>query len=137
MGAAFRATARSIVQMNIPALIDDTVMQHLALYGCCKNLDPYALHMLKTSEHPILRFRRDWMRREALKQHLEAERNQKKLNDGFKRVPLNRGSSMRQSAVIDQHLNAEMLHYSGAQWQDKGFMRDVKAEAPAIFPKRE
>ncbi len=126
-----------VAEMNIPALIDQTVMHHLALYGCCKNLDSYALHMLKTSEHPILRFRRDWMRREALKQHLEAERNQKKLNDRFKQIPRNKGASMQQSAVVDTHLSAEMLHYGNTKWQDKQFVRDVKAEAPAIFPKRE
>src|SRR5678815_4920785 len=111
MGAAFRERPARL-HVNIPLLIDQEVMRHLALFGCCKNLDSYALHMLKTSEHPVLRFRRDWMRREALKQHLEAEARQKKANDQFKRVPLNRKASMRQTAVIDPHLNAEMLHYN-------------------------
>ena len=35
--------------MNVAAIIDNEVMTHLGLYGCVKNLDPYALHLLKTS----------------------------------------------------------------------------------------
>lgn len=123
--------------MDIPTLIDGEVMQHLAMFGCVKGLDSFALHMLKTSEHPVLRFRRDWMRREALRQHLEAERRQKKLNDKFKHEPFRRGSNMRKTAVVDEHLSAEMLHYNKTEWSDKKFVSNVRAEAPAIFPKRE
>lgn len=123
--------------MNIARLIDGVVMQHLAQFGCIKNADPYVQHMLKTSEHPLLRFRRDWMRREALRQHLEAERRQVKICDQFKRETFKRGANMRKTAVVDEHLSAEMLHYNKTDWQDKKFVGNVKAEAPAIFPKRE
>jgi hypothetical protein len=73
----------------------------------------------------------------ALRQHLEAERRQKKLNDQFKKEPFKRGSNMRKTAVIDEHLSAEMLHYNQTEWSDKKFLGNVRAEAPAIFPKRE
>jgi hypothetical protein len=39
--------------------------------------------------------------------------------------------------VIDEHLSAEMLHYNQTEWSDKKFLGNVRAEAPAIFPKRE
>lgn len=123
--------------MNIAALIDDEVMRHLSMFGCIKNADPLVQHILKTSEEPILRFRRDWMRREALKQHLDAERRQKMLNDKVKNEPFKRKANMRKTAEIDIHLAAEMLHYNHTDWQDKKFVGNVRAEAPAIFPKRD
>ncbi len=126
-----------VAEMNIASLVHQEVMLHLAQFGCVKHADPMVQHMLKNSQDPLLRFTRDWMRREALRQHLEAERNQKKLNDRFKQIPRNKGASIQQAAVVDTHLSAEMLHYGNTKWQDKGFVRDVKAEAPAIFPKRE
>lgn len=123
--------------MTVAELVDDSVMEHIALYGCVKNLDPYALHLLKTSQHPILRFRRDWMRRTALRQHLDAEKRQKKMNAEFKAIPRNKGAAIQQSAVVDTVLADEMRHYGKTTWNDKSFLRSVRAEAPAIFPKRE
>lgn len=124
--------------MSLTELVDQEVMTHLSLYGCCKNMDPFALHMLKTSQHPILRFRRDWMRRTALKQHLDAEKRQEKINGTFKGVPLSTGcKTMRQEAIIDNVLADEMRHYNGAPITEKAHLRAIRAEAPAIFPKRE
>ncbi len=124
--------------MNIAALVDDEVMRHLSLYGCLKNADPLVQHMLKHSEEPILRFRRDWMRRTALRQHLNAEYRQKKINDQFKHEPFRKGATMRKSAVVDPTLAATSTHYNKeASWNDRKFLGDVKREAPAIFPNRE
>lgn len=124
--------------MNIAALIDAEVVRHLSMFGCVKNMDAFAIHMLKHSEEPILRFRRDWMRRTALQQHLDAEERQKKINDQFKREPYRKGASMRKAAVVDPHLVAESTHYNKeASWNDRKFLGDVRREAPDIFPKRE
>ena len=132
----FRALARRIVRMNIAALVDDEVMRHIALFGCVKNADPLVQHMLKTSEEPILRFRREWMRAVALRQHLEAERRQGKINEQRKAIPDAKLPNMRRSAVVDSHLSSEILHYNqSATWNDKKFLGDVKREAPAIFSK--
>ena len=54
--------------MTIAEIVDEQVMKHLGLFGCVKNMEPFALHMLKTSEHPLLQFRRTWMRQVALRQ---------------------------------------------------------------------
>ena len=122
--------------MSVEELVDLEAMSHIANFGCIKNMDAYAQFMLKTSEHPLMRFRRDWMRRTALQQHLEAERRQKKMNSAFKAIPKSYGSkNIRQEAVIDNHLAAEMRHYANADLPE--LKRAMKAEAPAIFPKRD
>jgi hypothetical protein len=123
--------------MTIEGLIDLQVMENLSLYGNISRMDSYAVHLLKTSEHPLLRFRRGWMRRTALKQHLDAERRQKKINEQFKSEPYDKKASIRKAAVIDPHLASEMRHYNNASWNDKAFIGDVRREAPAIFPKRD
>lgn len=110
-------------------------MTHLALHGCVRNMDPYAQHVLKTSDHPLMVFRRTWMRQTALRQHLDAEARQEKINDEFKRDPVRRGASVRRRAVIDHHLAAEMEHYNKLPLKQQ--LSDIKAEAPAIFPRRE
>ncbi len=122
--------------MTVAELVDEAVMQNLALYGCVKNLDAYALHLLKTSQHPILRFRREWMRQTALRQHLDAEQRQVKINGEFKSVPKQRGT-IQQSAVIDNFLAGELRHYNNAPITERAHMRAIKADAPAIFPRRE
>jgi hypothetical protein len=122
--------------MDIATLIDGEVMAHLSLYGCVKNMDPYAQYLLKTSEHPVFRFRRNWMRATALRQHLEAERRQVKRNDVFKGVILDKKATIRQEAVLDPHLAQEMRHYNGASLNDKTFLGDLRREAPNIFPRR-
>ena len=121
--------------MTVAEIVDEEIMQHIALYGCVRNADPYVQHLLKTSNHPILRFRRNWMRRTALKQHMEAEARQKKITDEFKTEPVRRGASVRRRAVIDSHLAAEIEHYNKAPIKEQ--LSDIKAEAPGLFPKRE
>jgi hypothetical protein len=75
------------------------------------------------------------MRREALKQHLEAEKRQNKMNNVFKGTTFDRKSSVRQEAVIDNHLASEMRHYNNAELKE--LKPAIKAEAPGIFPKRD
>jgi len=121
--------------MTVAEIIDDQVMTHLSLYGCVKGMDEYAKHVLKTSDHPLMVFRRTWMRETALRQHLDAEARQKKITDEFKSDPVRRGASVRRRAVIDHHLAAEMEHYNKTPITKQ--LNDIKAEAPALFPVRE
>ena len=121
--------------MTVAELIDEQVVAHLSLYGCVRNMDAYAQHVLKTSDHPLMVFRRTWMRETALKQHLEAEARQKKITDEFKTDPVRRGASVRRRAVLDCHLAAEIEHYNKAPIKEQ--LSDMKAEAPALFPRRE
>ncbi len=121
--------------MSVAELIDLEAMSHIANFGCVKGMDKFALHMLKTSEHPILRFRREWMRRIALNQHLEAEKNQKKINSHLKSIPRSNVKNMRHEGVIDNHLAAEMRHYNNAEIKEMA--SDIRAEAPDILPNRD
>lgn len=122
--------------MSIEGLIDQTVMEHLSAFGCVKNMDPVAIHMLKTSQHPILRFRRNWMRRTALKQVQEATARQVKMNSELAKVPNQKGSTIRQAACIDPWIAEDMRRRHNAQFSDKDFTGFVKREEPAMFPKR-
>jgi hypothetical protein len=114
---------------SVATLVDTEAMRHIALFGCVKGMEPYALHMLKNSPHPVLRFRRNWMRQVALKQHLEAERNQKKIIQ--KRQS---GKSTHYAGEIDQHLFDEMRHYNKAPFAE--YREQVKQEAPKFFDAR-
>jgi hypothetical protein len=121
--------------MNIAAVIDAEVMHHLELYGCVKNMDPLAIHLLKTSNHPVLRYRREWMRAEALRQVLEAHREQPKMNKLVADEPVNKKSAFRQSALIHPYFKAEMAHRHKTNW-NKDFIRSVRKGTPDLFPKR-
>jgi hypothetical protein len=121
--------------MTVAELVDEQVVMHLSLYGCIRQMDEYAKHVLKTSDHPLMVFRRTWMRATALQQHLEAEARQKKITEEFKTEPVRRGASVRRRAVIDHHLAAEIEHYNNAPIKEQ--LSDIKAEAPALFPRRE
>ena len=121
--------------MTVAELIDEQVVTHLSLYGSIRQMDEYAKHVLKTSDHPLMVFRRTWMRQTALKQHLDAEARQKKITEEFKTDPVRRGASVRRRAVIDSHLAAEIEHYNKAPIKEQ--LSDMKAEAPALFPRRE
>jgi hypothetical protein len=121
--------------MTVAELIDEQVVTHLSLYGCIRNMDQYAQHVLKTSDHPIMVFRRTWMRQTALRQHMDAEKRQKKITDEFKQEPVARGASVRRRAVLDSHLAAEIEHYNKAPITDQ--LSDIAAEAPALFPIRD
>jgi hypothetical protein len=114
---------------SVATLVDDEAMRHIALFGCVKGMDPFALHMLKKSPHPVLRFRRNWIRRTALEQHLEAERNQKKIIQ--KR---SNGKAANYAGEIDQHLFDEMRHYNKAPFAE--YRKQVKQEAPQFFDAR-
>lgn len=109
---------------------------HLAIRGCVKGMDPFALHLLKTSQDPILRFRRWWMRETAIRQAIRAEKRQVKINDRFKQLPRRKGADIQQEAILDQHLKDASRHYANASWTDDSFINAVKREAPTIFPKR-
>lgn len=122
--------------MSIAGLVDEQVMNHLAHFGCVKGMDPYALHLLKTSSHPLLRARRDWMRREALRQCLEAHKRQQKINDDFAREPLNKRATWRRCAVIDPYFAEEMQRRHGATWSDQDFLGSVREANPKLFPDR-
>jgi hypothetical protein len=123
--------------MSIEGLIDQTVMEHLSMFGCVKNMDPFAVHMLKTSEHPLMRFRRDWMRREALKQCLEATQHQTKLNTDLASHPHPKGMNGRLNASISPWFVGDMAKRHNASWNDPDFQGYVKREEPSIFPKRD
>jgi hypothetical protein len=122
--------------MSIPEIVDLEVMSHIAQFGCIRNMDPFAQHMLKTSEHPLLRFRRTWMRQVAIQQCKEAHKRQSKINDQFKDEPVRRGASVRRAAVIDPYFMADMAKRHNASWNDKEFIGSVKEGNPAIFPRR-
>jgi hypothetical protein len=123
--------------MSIEGLIDQTVMEHLSMYGCVKNMDPFAIHVLKTSQHPLMRFRRDWMRREALKQCIEATKEQQLANKQLAAIPHPKGMNARQDASVRPWLVQDMARRHKADWHDPDFLRYVKREEPNIFPKRD
>lgn len=117
-------------------MIDLEVMQRLSLQGTVKGMDSYALHMLKTSQHPLLRFRRSWMRSEALRQCLEAEKEQKVMNNQLAKEPVRRGA-IRRAAVLHPYFADKMRKTHNASWSDKDFVGSVRRDSPALFPKRE
>jgi hypothetical protein len=123
--------------MTIEALIDHEVMRHLSLYGTIKRMDPFAQHILKTSQKPIMRFRRDWMRREALRQCLEATRDQSTLNESVAKTSPRKGSSARLNASVHPYFAGSMRERDKADWNDKDYLKFVKREEPSIFPRRE
>jgi hypothetical protein len=123
--------------VSIAALIDSEVMTNLSLHGCVKHMDAYALHMLKTSQHPLMRARREWMRREALRQCLEAEREQKEMNKVLAGSPVSRGASVRRAALLHPYYAEKMRQTHNASWNDKDFVGSVRRDSPALFPKRE
>jgi hypothetical protein len=123
--------------VTIAELVDLEVMRHLSLFGCIKNADPMVQHLVKTSADPLMQFRRHWMRMEALRQVQEATANQEKLNKTVARAPIRRGSSARLNASIDPWFVGEMRHRHKTEWQDPDFLKSVRRDEPAIFPKRE
>jgi len=122
--------------MTIEALVVEEAVRHIADFGCVKNLDPMTLHILKTSEKPLVVEMRKWMRREAVKQALEAEREQKKINDQFANEPVRKGAPMRRCAVIHPWYATQMMKQHNTTWQDKDFVQSVKEANPKLFPSR-
>ena len=123
--------------MNVAEIIDAEVMSHLGLYGCIKNLDPYAQHLLKTSNHPLMVARRTWMRREALRQCLEAHAEQKEMTKELASDVWNKKASIRKSAVIHPYFIEDLRRKQGGSFKDKDFVGYVKREEPHLFPKRD
>jgi hypothetical protein len=134
--AAFRARPLGIV-MNVVEIVDDQVMTHLGLYGNCQGMDPYAMHILKTSNHPLMIARRTWMREEALRQCLEAHAEQKEMSKEHAASVWNKKASIRKAAVIHPYFMEDLRRKHNGSFRDKDFFGYVKREEPAMFPKRE
>jgi hypothetical protein len=122
---------------SMAMLIDAEVMRQIGMNGWLKEADPYLQHLVKTSDHPLLVFRRNWIRNEALKQRLEAEASQNKRNSELAKEPHRRGANIRRSAVIEPYFAEDMRRRHKADLNDPDFLRYVKREEPAMFPKRE
>lgn len=123
--------------MSIEGLIDLEVMAHLSQRGCIKDMDAYAQHILKTSDHPLMIARRTWMRREALRQCLQAHANQKQITKEFKTEPYSPKASVRRATVIDPWMSEDMRRRHKASWNDKDFLGFVRREEPQLFPERD
>jgi hypothetical protein len=121
--------------VSIAGLVDQEAMAHLAKYGFVKNMDPYALHLLKHSNHPLLRFRRAWIRAEALRQCQEAHRQQPAMNQHLAGRSLDRRSTLRCEAIIHPWFKAEMERRHNTTW-DRDFRASVREAHPGLFPRR-
>lgn len=122
--------------MSIEGLVVNEAMRHIEDFGCVKNMEPMALHILKTSERPVVAAMRDWMRRAAVKQALKAEREQKKMSDQFANEPVRKGAPMRRCAVIHPWYAEQMMKQHKTSWNDKDFVHSVREANPKIFPTR-
>jgi hypothetical protein len=123
--------------MNIETLVLKEAIRHLKDFSRVKNMDPMALHILKTSEEPLLVEMRGWMRREALRQFLEASRGQERMNTEFSKEPYSRKSSWRRSAVLHPYFAATLPQRDKTSWNDSDYIGSLKRDNPEIFPKRE
>lgn len=123
--------------MTIEELVDATVMEHLSLYGDISRMDPFAIHMVKHSQHPLMRFRRTWMRATALRQLQESTARQEKNNEALASVPRVKGKSIQQEASLDPFMAADMRRRHKTTWNDPDFLGFVRREEPGIFPKRD
>ncbi len=77
------------------------------------------------------------MRREAIRQCLEAEREQKEMNKVLAGSPVRRGASVRRAALLHPYYAAQMRDKHKTTWNDRDFVASVKRDSPALFPKRE
>lgn len=122
--------------MNIETLVVQEAARHIQQFGFVKNMEPLALHILKTSEKPLVARFRSWMRRTALAQAREAEREQKRMNDEFSHTEYARRGSLRRAAVIHPYYAAKAVN-NGDSWNDKKFVGEIRRENPKCFPQRE
>ena len=122
--------------MSIEGLVVTEAMAHIEQFGFVKGMDPMALHILKTSSNPTVRAMRRWMRETALKQALEAEREQKKMNGELRDERYSKKSSLRRSAVIHPYYVGKASK-QGHYFADKDFKGYVRRENPKVFPQRE
>jgi hypothetical protein len=121
---------------QIDVLIVNEALRHIQTFGFVKNMDPMALHILKTSEKPIVAAFRHWMRRTAVQQAKEAEREQKKMNDEFAQEEYSRKSPIRRCAVVHPYYASKAVQ-QGDSWNDKKFLGRLKRDNPKCFPERE
>lgn len=121
--------------MTIEALVVNEAARHIRDFGFVKHMEPLALHILKTSENPLVANFRTWMRRTAVKQALEAEREQKRMNDEFAHTDYRRGN-IRRAAVIHPYYASKAVQ-QGDSWNDKKFVGRVKRDNPKCFPQRD
>jgi hypothetical protein len=118
-------------------LVDEIVMHHIGWKGSIKSADPYIQYLVKTSDHPLLRFRRHWIRATALRQALEAAPEQRKMGQQLAQMPARRGELMRQTGIIHPHYAEDMRRRHNASLNDPDFLKFVKREEPAMFPPRQ
>ena len=94
--------------MSIDGLVCEEAMRHIALYGCVRNMDAMSLHILKTSENPLPKAMRTWMRAKALQQVRQAEREQVRLNQQIADAPVARRATLRRCASIAPYFAQQM-----------------------------
>jgi hypothetical protein len=123
--------------MSIDGLVVEEAARHIALYGCVRNMDPMSLHILKTSERPLPKAMRAWMRAQALQQVRRAEAEQMVLNKSLADAPVAKGASMRRCASIAPYYTEQMRRTHNASWSDPDFVGSVREAQPKMFPKRE
>lgn len=111
-------------------------MAHIRTFGCVKNMDSMAYHMLDKSDRPLLVAMRNWIRAEGIRQARNAERRQKIINDQFKKEPVAKGVGFRRCAVIDPYYAAKEPQKHKTSWGDKEFLGSLREANPGIFPKR-
>ena len=122
--------------MNLDQLVVQQAMQHIADFGFVKNMDSYLLHKLKTSESPLISSFRTWMRRTAVAQARQAEREQKVINDEFAHTDYQRRSPIRRRAVIHPYYASKAVQ-NGNSWNDGKFVGKLQRENPRCFPQRD
>lgn len=122
--------------MSIEGLVVNEALAHIEQFGFVKNMDPFALHILETSQNPSVVAMRHWMRREALKTFYRAQARQLKMNQEIADEPYNKRAGLRRSAVIDPYFTDKAVQ-QGHAWGDKDFVGRVKRDNPRCFPKRE
>lgn len=124
------------MSLAIDALVVNEAMRHIQDFGCVKNMEPFALHILKTSEKPLVSQFRHWMRRTAIEQAQIAEREQKKMNDEFAHTSYKSGNELRRTAVIHPYFATKAVK-NGDSWNDKKFVGRVRRDNPRCFPQRD
>ena len=122
--------------MTIETLVVQEALKHIKQYGFVKNMDEMALHVLKTSDKPLVSHFRDWMRREALRTQQSAQNAQKRMSDEFAHTDYWRKGSLRRAAVIHPYYASKAVQ-NGDSWNDKRFVGRVRRDNPKIFPQRE
>ena len=123
--------------MTIEGLVVEEALAHIQVHHCVKHMEPYALHILKTSQNPTVRQMRHWMRYKALEGVLTAQREQCVLNAQLAKEPIDRRASWRRRASVHPYYVGEMAHRHNANWNDNDFVNSVKEAQPRMFPERQ